>query len=283
MIKRLYVEKRPELAHEAQALHKELQDSLGLKNLQGVRIINRYDVEGLTAAQFEQAVPTVFSEPPVDEVNLELQVREGETLFAVEPLPGQVDQRADSAIQCLQMQTLKDRPLVHAAKVYALSGSLTAGEIAAVKRHLINPVETREAGRDMPDSLVTPSHTPPAPPVLHGFRGMKDSEMAAFLEAHALSMDQADLQVCMDYFNKEGRDPTETELMVLDTYWSDHCRHTTFLTAIRHITCEDPAVEKSLKDYLKTREEMGATKPVTLMDVATIAVRALHQQGKLPE
>jgi len=283
MIRRLYVEKRPELAHEARGLLAELQDSLGLTGLLGLRIINRYDVEGLTEEQFEQAVPTVFSEPPVDVVSRELQVQAEDNVFAIEPLPGQFDQRADSAMQCLQMQTLKDRPLVHAAKVYALTGSLTAGEIAAVKRHLINPVETREAGLDMPDSLVTPSHTPPAPPVLHGFRGMKDSEMAAFLEAHALSMDQADLQVCMDYFNKEGRDPTETELMVLDTYWSDHCRHTTFLTAIRHITCEDPAVEKSLKDYLKTREEMGATKPVTLMDVATIAGRALHQQGKLPE
>ena len=283
MINRLYVEKQPELAHEAQALQKELQDSLGLKDLQGVRIINRYDVEGLTAAQFEQAVPTVFSEPPVDEVSLELQVREGETHFAVEPLPGQFDQRADSAMQCIQMQTLKDRPLVRTAKVYALRGELTETDLTAIKSFLINPVETREASLDVPDSLVVPSHTPPAPPVLHGFRGMGQAGMAAFLKEHALSMDLDDLQVCMDYFNKEGRDPSLTEIMVLDTYWSDHCRHTTFLTHLHAITCEDPVIEKSLQDYLKTRENIGTAKPLTLMDVATIAARALKQQGRLPE
>ena len=202
MIRRLYVEKRPELAHEARGLLKELQDSLGLHGLKGLRVINRYDVEGLDEGQFVQAVNTVFSEPPVDLVSRDLPLREGERIFAVEPLPGQFDQRADSAMQCIQMQTLKDRPLVVTAKVYALSGSLTDQDIAAIKGHLINPVETREASLDLPATLAASSHIPPSPPVLHGFRDMEEPEMAAFLKEHALSMDTEDLQVCIDYFNK---------------------------------------------------------------------------------
>lgn len=283
MIRRLYVEKRPELAHEARGVLKELQDSLGLKQLEALRVINRYDVEGLMEEEFEAAIPTVFSEPPLDLVSRELVVSEEETVFAIEPLPGQFDQRADSAMQCVQMQTLKDRPLVATAKVYALTGSLSEKDIAAIKGYLINPVEMREASLEVPATLQTPAHTPPPPPVLAGFREMGQAEMAAFLKEHALSMDTDDLQVCIDYFRQEDRDPTLTEMMVLDTYWSDHCRHTTFLTSINRITCDDPVIEQSLQDYLRTREEISTQKPVTLMDVATIAGRALHKQGRLPE
>jgi len=283
MIKRLYVEKREGLAHEARALLTELQTGLGQTQLTGLRVINRYDVEGLSEAEFEQAIHTVFSEPPVDTVSEELQASEEETVFAVEFLPGQFDQRADSAMQCIQMQTQKDRPVVKSAKVYALTGDLSKQDMDAIKNYLINPVEMREASLEVPSTLHTAAHTPPAPPVLTGFRQMQPEEMTAFLKEYSLSMDTDDLRVCMDYFIKEDRDPTLTEMMVLDTYWSDHCRHTTFLTHITDITCEDPVIEETLKDYLKTREAIGTKKPVTLMDVATIAAKALSKQGLLPE
>lgn len=228
MIKRLYVEKREGLAHEARALLAELQTGLGQNQLTGLRVINRYDVEGLSEAEFEQAIHTVFSEPPVDTVSEELQVSEEETVFAVEFLPGQFDQRADSAMQCIQMQTQKDRPVVKSAKVYALTGDLSKQDLDAIKNYLINPVEMREASLEVPSTLHTAAHTPPAPPVLTGFRQMQPEQMATFLKEYSLSMDTDDLRVCMDYFIKEDRDPTLTEMVVLDTYWSDHCRHTTF-------------------------------------------------------
>ncbi|NLX82550.1 MAG: phosphoribosylformylglycinamidine synthase [Clostridiales bacterium] len=283
MIKRLYVEKRAGLNHEARALLVELRTGLLLHQLTGLRIINRYDVEGLSEAAFEQAVHTVFSEPPVDTVSYELKVAEDETVFAIEFLPGQFDQRADSAMQCIQMQTHQDRPMVKSAKVYALTGALRQQDVDAVKRYLINPVEMREAMLTMPATLKAAAPIQPPPPVLSGFRTMQPPEMDAFLKEYSLSMDMDDLRVCMEYFKQEDRDPTLTEVMVLDTYWSDHCRHTTFLTHITDITCEDPVIEETLRAYFATRETIGTNKPVTLMDVATIAAKALGKQGLLQE
>ena len=282
-IRRLFVEKRPGLAHEAEALHSELVGSLGINGLTGLRLINRYDVEGLDEQAFQAAVHTVFSEPPVDMVSEALQVDADELVFATEYLPGQFDQRADSAAQCIQMQTQQERPLVRTAKVYALSGSLSEKDLQAIKRYLTNPVEAREAALAMPLTLREPAHTPPMPETLQGFTRMQPNDMAAFLLKHEMAMGVDDLQVCVDYFAREQRDPTQTELKVLDTYWSDHCRHTTFLTCIQRIECEDPVIQRTLDDYMQTREQLGTGKPVTLMDVATIAARALKAQGLLPE
>jgi len=283
VIRRLYVEKRPGLRCEEEGLLRDLRAVPGVRGLTGLRLLKRYDVEGLGEADFARAVHTVFSEPPVDEVCYELPVDPGQTVLAVEYLPGQFDQRADSAAQCLQMQTQGERPRVASAVVYLLEGCLDARALAAIKRYLINPVEAREAGLALPDSLQTPVSIPEPPPVLSGFRQMDAARVPGFLAEHELAMDADDLAVCQKYFVREGRDPSLSELKVLDTYWSDHCRHTTFLTHINKVDCADPVIRATLEDYLVTRKALDTQKPFTLMDVATIAARALKRQGKLTE
>ena len=283
MVYRIYVEKKEELAFEAQALTRELAQFAGIKGLEKVRLINRYDAEGLTEAEFEAAIPTVFSEPQVDLVYRALEIPEGAAAFALEYLPGQFDQRADSAAQCIQMQTQGIRPRVSTARVYVLSGDLSAQEVAAAKAYLLNPVESREAAMEKPQSLALRAEEPGKTPVLDGFRSMDAAGMARLRAEEALAMDDDDLQVLMDYFKEEGRDPRLTELKVIDTYWSDHCRHTTFLTEITDVTCEDPVITNTLQEYMDARRFLNRQKPFTLMDVATIAARVLGKQGKLPE
>ena len=284
MIRRLYVEKRRGLDHEASTLLAGLKQSLPLPGLRALRVINRYDVEGLSLEQFRDAAGAVFSEPPLDRISGSLRLREGQRVLAVEYLPGQFDQRADSAAQCIQMRTLGERPLVRTARIYVFTGSLSDGEFGDVKQYLINPVEAREASLEKPETLRPMSEHPPAPPILRGFRSMKARAMDAFLKEYALSMGADDLQVCVDYFREEGRDPSLTEMKVLDTYWSDHCRHTTFLTEISGVSCDDPVITGTLRLYLDTREALGrGDRPVTLMDLATAAGAHMKRQGRLPE
>ena len=279
MVYRIYVEKKPGLAHEAAALLKELQGNLGITRLTGLRLYNRYDVEGIRKELFETCVPLVFSEPQLDEVTRELPT--GGTVFAVEYLPGQFDQRADSAAQCVQILSQGERPTVRTAKVYVLEGDLTEEDLAAVKHYVINPVEAREADLAPVETLQMDYAIPTTVAVEEGFTALDEAGLADLLKTLGLAMDLDDLKFCQSYFQKEGRDPTITEIRMIDTYWSDHCRHTTFLTTLDSITFEDPEIQAAYERYLAGRESLRRTKPVNLMDMGTIAAKLLKNAGKL--
>ena len=279
MVYRIYVEKKPGLAHEAAALLKELQGNLGITRLSGLRLYNRYDVEGIRKELFETCVPLVFSEPQLDEVTRELPT--GGTVFAVEYLPGQFDQRADSAAQCVQILSQGERPTVRTAKVYVLEGNLTEEDLAAVKHYVINPVEAREADLAPLHTLQMDYAIPTTVAVEEGFTALDEAGLAELLKTLGLAMDLDDLKFCQSYFQKEGRDPTITEIRMIDTYWSDHCRHTTFLTTLDSITFEDPEIQAAYERYLAGRESLRRTKPVNLMDMGTIAAKLLKNAGKL--
>ena len=280
MVYRVFVEKKPELANDARSLLSEAKQLPGVEHLERVRILNRYDVEHITPELFDYAVKTVFSEPQVDLVTREADT-DGASVFAVEYLPGQFDQRADSAAQCIQIISQGERPDVRTARVYLLYGALTDAELAAVKKHVINPVDSREASLALPETLEIRYEIPTEVETLTGFCARSDEELAQLIEERGLAMDLDDIRFCRDYFRTEQRDPTITELRMIDTYWSDHCRHTTFSTTLDCVTFEDPLAEKTYQDYLKTREQLGRTKPVNLMDVATLAVKYLCKTGKL--
>ena len=282
MVYRVYVEKKPGLDHEAAALCADLRSFLGITSLEKVRILNRYDAEGMDEALFEQSKQTVFSEPQLDVCTDEIGDTSGAAVFAVEYLPGQFDQRADSAAQCIQIISQLERPLVQSAKVYLLYGGLTDEEVQAVKKYVINPVESREASLDPVDTLRVQYDIPTTVDVCAGFCDLDESGLADFLAKYALAMDLDDVRFCRDYFRTEGRDPSITEIRMIDTYWSDHCRHTTFLTTIDDAQFTSPVLQKAWEDYLDARREIGRTKPINLMDVATIATRYLGKKGKLP-
>ena len=279
MVYRVYVEKKPGLAHEAAGLCADLRGFLGIGGLKNVRVINRYDVENIDEALFETAKTTVFSEPQVDTCSETLKA-EG-TVFAVEYLPGQFDQRADSAAQCIQLISQKERPAVRTAKVYVLEGELTEAEIAAVKKYVINPVEAREASFEKPESLKIDYSIPTEVETLTGFGAMDSEALEAFRRSRGLAMDLDDLIFCQNYFRSEGREPTISEIKIIDTYWSDHCRHTTFTTTLDRIDFADDAAAATYDLYLKTRADLNRTKPVTLMDMGTLAVKYLRRAGKL--
>ncbi|MBQ9079957.1 MAG: phosphoribosylformylglycinamidine synthase [Clostridia bacterium] len=280
MVYRIFVEKKKELAHEANSLYSELKNLLGIKNLTSVRILNRYDVENIPEKLFEDTVSSVFSEPQLDIATRELEVAEG-TVFAVEYLPGQFDQRADSAAQCIQIVSCGDRPLIRTAKVYVLGGELRAEDVAEIKKYVINPVEAREASLDMPETLVAEYDIPTSVATLGGFCQKTDDELADMIKTLGLAMDIDDIKFCREYFASEKRDPTITEIRMIDTYWSDHCRHTTFLTTIDNVAFEDELLEKTYKEYLATREKLGRTKPQNLMDIGTLAGKYLKATGQL--
>ena len=280
MVYRVFVEKKPALANDAKALAQELKTFLGITALEGLRIVNRYDVEHIDEDLFRYACTTVFSEPQLDDVSNELR-SEDETVFAVEYLPGQFDQRADSAAQCIQIISQGERPVVRTAKVYLLKGDLSAEEIEKIKHHVINPVESREATLEKPETLTVSYQIPETVETLTGFRALDEAGLAAFLKEKGLAMDLDDLKFCQSYFRSEDRDPTITEIRMIDTYWSDHCRHTTFLTTIDAVTFEDPLLQKTWEEYLAARKEIGRTKPVNLMDLGTIGARYLKATGKL--
>lgn len=280
MVYRVYVEKKPEFAYEAKSLLKDATELLGVKGLKDVRIFNRYDVENLPEDDFEKAILNVFSEPQVD--NVYRTVDEGDAVvFGIEFLPGQFDQRADSAAQCIQIMSQGDKPIVKSAKVVALYGKLTDDDLAKIKKHMINPVEAREADLALPSTLKIDYDIPTEVDVLDGFNNKSDKELEAFLSELSLAMDFGDIKFVQDYFNSIDRDPTITEIKVIDTYWSDHCRHTTFNTIIDDIKFEDKLLQDTYEDYLATREELGRTKPVTLMDIGTLAVKYLKKHGML--
>ena len=287
MVYRVYVEKKAGHTHEASGLLKEVQDFLQIKGLSSVRVLNRYDAENLTKELFDYAVGTVFSEPQVDDVTFDCPA--GQVVFAVEPLPGQFDQRADSAAQCVQLLGQCDRPTVRSAKVYVLEGALSGEDIAAIKKHVINPVECREASLEAPETLAVEYSLPQSVATVEGFITMDEKALSELLDKLGLAMDLDDLKFLQNYFaGQEHRDPTITEIRVVDTYWSDHCRHTTFSTIIDDVAIEDPAVAEAYKRYLAARvevygEEKAAKRPQTLMDVATIGAKTLKKRGLLPE
>ena len=282
MVYRIFVEKKPGLDNEARELLNDATTLLGVKGLKKVRLLNRYDAEDMDPELFARAVKTVFSEPQLDIATEEADT-EGAAVFAVEYLPGQFDQRADSAAQCIQFISRGERPLIRSAKLYILYGDLTDAEIAEIKKYVINPVEAREAALEKPETLKTEYAVPTEVATLEGFTKLDRTGLERFVEQYGLAMDADDIAFCQQYFLQEKRDPTITEIRMLDTYWSDHCRHTTFLTEIDSVKFEDPLLEKAWQDYEETRKALGRTKPECLMDVATIAVRALKAAGKLPK
>ncbi len=281
MVYRIYVEKKDGCDVEARALLREVNTLLSVPGVTRVRILNRYDVQGVSEEVFAACVNTVFSEPQVDTVTRELPDFSG-TVFAVEYLPGQFDQRADSCAQCIQFVSQGEKPAVRTAKIYLLSGDITEEQLDAVKKHIINPVESREASLEPVPTLDIPFERPADVPVLHGFTRMSREELMGLAGQYGLAMDGDDVAFCQSYFASEKRDPTLTELRMIDTYWSDHCRHTTFLTAIDAATFDDPKVQSAYEDYLVRRGELHRTSPICLMDLATLAMRALKAGGELP-
>ena len=283
MVYRVFVEKKEGLDNEAKGLLNEARNLLGMERLENVRLFNRYDAENITEDLFRYAVKTVFSEPQLDTASPSVQLP-GAYVFAVEALPGQFDQRADSAAQCIQIISQGERPLIRTAKVYALYGALTDGDIREFKKYVINPVECREASLDVPETLAIRYDIPTEVATLTGFTKLSRDELADFIANYGLAMDLDDIAFCQSYFQKEGRDPTITEIRMIDTYWSDHCRHTTFGTILDHVTFEDALLQKTYEDYLTTRSALGRSeKPICLMDLATIAVKHLKAAGKLPK
>lgn len=281
MVYRVYVEKKKELAHEANALKNDIRSLLQIKGLDDLRILNRYDVENIDKELFDYAKTAVFSEPQLDIVTDELNFSKNDVVFAVEYLPGQFDQRADSAAQCIQIISQKDRPTVRTAKIYVLSGKLSDDEISAVKKYVINPVESREASLEKYDTLKINYSIPTTVETLSGFLALDDKGLEEFVSKMGLAMDTDDIKFCQDYFKSENREPTITEIRMIDTYWSDHCRHTTFLTTIDSVKFEDELLQSAWNDYIDVRKDLNRTKPNNLMDIGTIAAKYLKKHGKL--
>lgn len=290
-VKRIYVEKRQGFDIPAQSLLADLTESFHLDGLKMVRIINRYDIEGITEEEYQEAKHVVFAEPPMDLVcDEQMPVIQNARIFAVEFLPGQYDQTADSAAQCLQLLTQKERPFVKTARVIALVGKLSDEEFAKIKKYCINEVECREASLEKPDTLRQDSQLPPDVAVLTGFIQMNDEALKTFMDREGFAMSFEDLKFCQAYFrDTEKRDPTITEIKVIDTYWSDHCRHTTFMTKIEAVEFAqgfyNEPVEAAYKLYLKDRQEVyGETdRDITLMDIAVIGMKQLRKMGKLQD
>ena len=297
---RLYVERKPGFENEAKSYFGQIKNFLGIAGLTGVRYLNRYDVENVGEAVGKAAATRIFSEPQSDFVYFEkIEVPEGDTVIVWEYLPGQYDQRADSAEQCLSLlragmassaPVLKEAPRVRCAKVVILSGNLSADDVAKIQNYLINPVDSRLTDDSKPDTLEIKSAVPGDIPVVTGFIGWNDAELEAYRQKMGLAMDLADIKFLQEYFVGEKRDPTETEIRVLDTYWSDHCRHTTFLTELKDIKIEEgpyaSLFKKSLQNYTDMRAEMYAgrnDKPVCLMDMAVIGIKYLKKHGKLDD
>ncbi|SKA81504.1 phosphoribosylformylglycinamidine synthase [Caloramator quimbayensis] len=288
-IKRLFVEKKPDFNVETIRLLEEIREGLGINSIKGVRILNRYDVANLSEEEFERAKKNVLSEPAVDYAyEEEFKLNESDRVFAVEYLPGQYDQRADSAAQCIQILTGKERPLVHAAKVIILNGDISDEEFERIKKYCINTVDSREASLTKPDKIDYDFEKPKDVDVLEGFIDFTEDELLKFYKEKEFAMSFEDLKFCREYFkNEEHRNPTITEIRVIDTYWSDHCRHTTFLTKIKDIKFEDSQykdiLEKAYHEYILSREYVyeNNKKDICLMDIATIAMKELRKRGLL--
>ncbi len=291
MVKRVFVEKKQGFDIEAQHLKADLVGNLGISGIEEVRVLNRYDVSGLSDAAFDTAARTILSEPPMDTVSFEESPLPPEyRVFAWEYLPGQYDQRADSAAQCVQLLTGGLRPTVVTAKLIALKGAVTDSEFARIQSYVINPVEARLAAMEKPDTLELSADPPADVARVTGFTGWDSDALRAYFDSMGFAMTLEDLAFCQTYFrDTEHRDPTVTELRVIDTYWSDHCRHTTFLTRLTHIDIQEgplhDAAARALQQYLDTRRALygDAQRPVTLMDMATIGGKALRKAGLVPD
>ena len=280
MVYRVFVEKKDGLQNEANSLKSEINKILQIKNLKNLRIFNRYDVENIDEKLFDYCKKTVFSEPQLDNISDEINV-DSDFVFAVEYLPGQFDQRANSAAECIQLISKNDRPTVRTAKVYLLYGDLTESEVAEIKKYVINPVEAREASLDKVDTLKIDYEIPTTVKTLTGFCDLSKDKLDKWAEDNGLAMSFDDIEFCQNYFISEHRDPTITEIKMIDTYWSDHCRHTTFLTTIDNVKFEDELLQKAYDDYIETRKELNRTKPINLMDIGTLAAKYLKKTGKL--
>lgn len=282
-IKRFFVERKPAFREENAALLQSLRRDLGLTRLEDVRIIRRYDLALDDTLDTKQICDLVLSEPRVDQIYVETLPDDtaGRTLLAVEPLPGQYDQRADSCAQCIEVVT-GERPVVKTASVYVLDGELSSEEVASVEHYLVNPVEARLAALEKPDAFEAPQPAADTVPTVEGLISADRDGLAGIIKDYGLSMDVDDIAFLQRYFQEEQRDPTETELKVIDTYWSDHCRHTTFNTVITDVTIEDPMVQKVYDEYLALREDVYAgrdKKPISLMDLGTISTKYLKKHG----
>ncbi len=280
MVYRIYVEKKKTLDNEARDLHSEISTFLGINSVERVRVINRYDAENISEELFNYAVGTVFSEPQLDNAFGELDT-DGAIVFATEYLPGQFDQRADSAAQCIQLISQLDKPTVASAKVYMLYGDISESDLARIKKHVINPVEAREASLLPKETLKVEYDIPTEVKVLEGFLELDRAGLEKFIADFGLAMDIDDIIFCQGYFKTENRCPTVTEIKMIDTYWSDHCRHTTFNTTVDSVKFNDELLQKAYDEYLEARKSLGRTKPINLMDIGTIAAKCLKKCGKL--
>ncbi len=280
MVYRIYVEKKDGFTHEADSLYSDIKSFLNIGTVEKIRVINRYDVENIDKKLFERCATAVFSEPQLDNTYINLDEDAAYT-FAVEFLPGQFDQRADSASQCIQIISQLERPVVRTAKIYKVYGNVSQNEINAIKKYVINPVECREASLDTVETLKVNYEIPTSVAVLDGFNQLDAAGLSDFIKTQGLAMDLDDIKFCQQYFVSEKRDPTLTEIKMIDTYWSDHCRHTTFLTTIDNVTFEDADIQRTYEDYLNVRKQLNRTKPINLMDIATLATKYLKNTGKL--
>ena len=291
-VKRVYVEKKPEFAVQAKELRHEVKSYLGIKTVKNVRVLIRYDVENLSDATFERACNGVFAEPPVDVLYREDFPREeSDHIFSVEFLPGQFDQRADSAVQCVQFIKEDELPVIKTATTYVIEGEISEEEMEAIKAHCINPVDSRETGLEKPETLVTKFEEPADVKIFDGFKDMPEAELKELYSSLGLAMTFKDFQHIQNYFKgEEHRDPSMAEIRVLDTYWSDHCRHTTFSTELTEVSFGDgdykKPMEDTYKEYLQTHSEIfkgREDKFVCLMDLALMAMRKLKKEGKLQD
>ena len=252
-VRRVYVEKKPAFAVQAKELKHEVSSYLGIKSVTAVRVLIRYDVENISDEVFEKACRTVFAEPPVDDLYFEkFEAAEDAKIFSVEYLPGQFDQRADSAVQCVQFLDGDSQPIIRSATTYVIEGNVTAEEFEAIKHHCINPVDSREAAAEKPETLVTVFDEPADVKIFDGFKDMPEAELKELYDSLGLAMTFKDFLHIQNYYaGEEHRDPTMTEIRVLDTYWSDHCRHTTFLTRLDKVEIEKKALSKAIEDALQ--------------------------------
>lgn len=280
MLYTIFVEKKEEFAVEAKNLLSELRSFLSINSLTGLRIINRYYIENISEELLNTSIDAIFAEPPLDTVSRELAINDAK-LFAVEFLPGQFDQRADSAMQCLEIISKGEKPIVTSAKVYALYGDLNEAQVEKIKNYVINPVEARLSELKPPETIIASYAEPADVEILEDFTNLDENGLCCMLQDLGLAMDINDLKLCQEYFKSENRPPTITEIKVIDTYWSDHCRHTTFNTIIKNVEFEDDLLKGVYEDYLSTRKELQRTKPITLMDIGTIVAKYLKENGKL--
>ena len=284
-IKRLFVEKKKGFDIEAEELKSDLVENLGLSGLTGVRVINRYDIDGISDEELQKVLPSVYAEPQVDNVEFEnIEIPSGDKYFVSEYLPGQFDQRADSAAQCTQIMTEGEKPVVRTARIVILSGDISDDELKAVQEYCINPVESRLASMEKPDTLADNLEEPADVMIVDGFIDMNDKELDQMIADLGLAMDYDDIKFCQDYFkNTEKRNPSLTEIRMIDTYWSDHCRHTTFSTKLNNVKIKNEFIKGVYNDYLESRKFVYGErkKNICLMDVATIAAKELKKRGIL--